>query len=215
MNQVDDPNDRSARNPEAKLDSEPSANSDATLGSSTAFDASTATAAARLPASIGPYRLVRRLGDGGLGQVWLADQTQPVKRTVALKLIKVGSYDDEVLQRFRSERQSLAMMDHPAIAKVFDAGATPDGQPYFVMEYVPGVPITTYCDEKRLTIRQRLELSSKFAKARSTRTRRQSSTATLSPRTFWSRKWMARRCRASSISAWPRPSGRKSPTRPC
>jgi serine/threonine protein kinase len=110
------------------------------------------------PKFIGPYKLLRRLGEGGMGQVWLAEQTAPVQRQVALKLIRVGRYDDELLQRFRSERQSLAMMDHPAIAKVFDAGATPDGQPYFVMEHVPGASITKYCDDKRLTIRQRLEL---------------------------------------------------------
>jgi len=107
---------------------------------------------------IGPYKLLRRLGEGGMGQVWLAEQTTPVQRQVALKLIRVGRYDDDLLQRFRSERQSLAMMDHPAIAKVFDAGATPDGQPYFVMEHVTGVSITQYCDDKRLTIRRRLEL---------------------------------------------------------
>src|ERR1700683_5556950 len=110
---------------------------------------------------IGPYRLLRRLGEGGMGQVWLCEQTAPVQRQVALKLIRVGRYDDDLLQRFRSERQSLAMMDHPAIAKVFDAGATPDGQPYFVMEHVHGVAITRYCDEKRLTIRRRLELFSR------------------------------------------------------
>jgi serine/threonine protein kinase len=110
---------------------------------------------------IGPYKLLRRLGEGGMGQVWLAEQTEPVHRHVALKLIRVGRYDDDILQRFRSERQSLAMMDHPSIAKVFDAGATPDGQPYFVMEYVPGVAITRYCDDTRLTIRQRLELFSR------------------------------------------------------
>jgi eukaryotic-like serine/threonine-protein kinase len=107
---------------------------------------------------IGPYKLLRRLGEGGMGQVWLAEQTAPVRRQVALKLIRVGRSDDDLLQRFRSERQSLAMMDHPAIAKVFDAGATPDGQPYFVMEHVTGVSITKYCDDKCLTIRQRLEL---------------------------------------------------------
>ena len=110
------------------------------------------------PKSIGRYRLVQKLGEGGMGQVWLAEQTAPVRRQVALKLIKVGMYDDEVLKRFQSERQSLAIMDHPSIAKVFDAGTTPDGQPYFVMEYVPGVPITEYCDKKRLRIRERLEL---------------------------------------------------------
>jgi eukaryotic-like serine/threonine-protein kinase len=108
--------------------------------------------------TIGPYWLVKLLGEGGMGQVWLADQTFPVKRKVALKLIKGGRYDHAVIQRFESERQSLAIMDHPAIAKVFDAGTTVDGQPYFVMEYVPGSPITKYCDEKRLNTRERLEL---------------------------------------------------------
>jgi len=111
-----------------------------------------------VPKSIGPYRLVRKLGEGGMGQVWLAEQTAPIQRQVALKLIKVGRYDDSVLQRFYSERQSLAIMEHPSIAKVFDAGATPDGQPYFVMEYVAGRPITEYCDAKRLRIRERLAL---------------------------------------------------------
>jgi serine/threonine protein kinase/tetratricopeptide (TPR) repeat protein len=108
--------------------------------------------------SIGHYRLVKKLGEGGMGQVWLAEQTSPVQRHVALKLIRAGMYDDVLLQRFLSERQSLAIMDHPSIAKIFDAGTTPDGQPYFVMEYVPGVPITEYCDQKRLMIRERLEL---------------------------------------------------------
>ncbi len=108
--------------------------------------------------SIGPYILIRILGEGGMGQVWLAEQTAPVKRQVALKLIKGGLYDRAVIQRFESERQSLAVMNHPAIAKVFDAGATKDGQPYFVMEYVDGPPITRYCDNKKLKIRERLEL---------------------------------------------------------
>jgi eukaryotic-like serine/threonine-protein kinase len=104
------------------------------------------------------FQLVRRLGEGGMGQVWLAEQTSPVRRQVALKLIKAGMYDEALVQRFQSERQSLAIMDHPAIAKVFDAGTTPQGQPYFVMEYVPGLPITEYCDQKKLKIRDRLEL---------------------------------------------------------
>jgi eukaryotic-like serine/threonine-protein kinase len=108
--------------------------------------------------SLGPYRLLQKLGEGGMGRVWLAEQATPVRRRVALKLIKAGMYDDAVLKRFESERQSLAIMDHPSIAKVFDAGTTPDGQPYFVMEYVPGVPITDYCDQKRLNIRERMEL---------------------------------------------------------
>jgi eukaryotic-like serine/threonine-protein kinase len=104
------------------------------------------------------FQLVRKLGEGGMGQVWLAEQTSPVRRQVALKLIKAGMYDESVVRRFQSERQSLALMDHPAIAKVFDAGATPQGQPYFVMEYVPGLPITEYCDRKKLKIGDRLEL---------------------------------------------------------
>ena len=104
------------------------------------------------------FRLIRKLGEGGMGQVWLAEQTSPVRRQVALKMIKAGMYDEAVVQRFQSERQSLAIMEHPAIAKVFDAGTTPQGQPYFVMEYVPGLPITEYCDQRKLAIRDRLEL---------------------------------------------------------
>jgi hypothetical protein len=101
------------------------------------------------------FLLIRKLGEGGMGQVWLAEQTAPVRRPVALKLIRAGMYDEAVVQRFQAERQSLAIMEHPCIAKVFDAGSTPQGQPYFVMEYVPGLPITEYCDQKRLTIRER------------------------------------------------------------
>jgi hypothetical protein len=104
------------------------------------------------------FNLIRRLGEGGMGQVWLAEQTSPVRREVALKLIKAGMYDEAVVQRFQSERQSLAIMDHPAIAKVFDAGTTPQGQPYLVMEYVPGLPITDYCDQHKLKIKDRLEI---------------------------------------------------------
>ena len=107
---------------------------------------------------LGPYRLLQKLGEGGMGQVWLAEQIVPVRRKVALKLIKGGMYDESALRRFQSERQSLAIMDHPAIAKVFDAGATPDGQPYFAMEYVPGIAITDYCDQKKLKLPDRLEL---------------------------------------------------------
>jgi serine/threonine protein kinase len=108
--------------------------------------------------SIGRYQLLELLGEGGMGQVWLAEQSTPVKRQVALKLIRNGIYDTSVARRFASEQQSLAIMEHPAIAKVFDAGSTPGGQPYFVMEYVPGLPITRYCDQKKLKIRERLEL---------------------------------------------------------
>ena len=106
----------------------------------------------------GPYKLIRELGSGGMGQVWLAEQTAPVSRRIALKLIKAGMYDATVVQRFQAERQSLAIMEHPAIAKVFDAGTTPEGQPYLAMEYVDGLPITDYCDRRRLSIRERLRL---------------------------------------------------------
>ena len=93
-----------------------------------------------------------------MGSVWMARQTEPVKRTVAVKLIKAGMDSRAVLARFEAERQALALMDHPNIAKVLDAGATPDGRPFFVMELVKGVPITKFCDERKLTPRQRLEL---------------------------------------------------------
>jgi serine/threonine protein kinase len=107
---------------------------------------------------IGPYRLERELGAGGMGQVWLAEQTEPVRRHVALKLIRAGLYDRQLTQRFLSERQSLALMNHPAIAKIFDAGATAAGQPYLVMEYVDGLPINEYCDRHRLSLLERLRL---------------------------------------------------------
>ncbi len=107
---------------------------------------------------VGSYRLLRRLGEGGMGEVWLAEQLEPVRREVALKLIKPGLGSREVLARFESERQALARMDHPAIARVLDAGSTADGRPYFVMEHVDGEPITTYCDGRRLAVRERLEL---------------------------------------------------------
>lgn len=108
--------------------------------------------------TIGPYRLIKKLGEGGMGQVWLSEQTSPVRRQVALKLIRGSIIHSALLQRFQAERQSLAIMEHPAIAKVFDAGTTPQGQPYFVMEYVEGLPITNYCDQKKLSVRERLRL---------------------------------------------------------
>jgi len=108
--------------------------------------------------AIGRYLLLQRIGEGGMGEVWLAEQKEPVRRRVALKLVKAGMNTREVMARFESERQALALMDHPAIAKVFDAGSTPLGAPYFVMEYVAGVPITAYCDNHRLSTRERLEL---------------------------------------------------------
>ena len=105
----------------------------------------------------GRYRLTERIGEGGMGSVWAATQTEPVKRKVAVKLIKAGMDSKAVLARFDAERQALAVMDHPHIAKVLDGGLH-DGRPYFVMELVKGVPITTFCDERKLTPAQRLEL---------------------------------------------------------
>jgi eukaryotic-like serine/threonine-protein kinase len=128
-----------------------------TLGTSASYTP-TADPSFAVPSPIGPYRFVRKLGEGGMGQVWLAEQTAPFQRLVAIKLIRAGVSDNVLLERFESERQALARMNHPAIAKVYDAGTAPDGTPYFVMEYVPGIPITLYCDQKRLSIRQRLEL---------------------------------------------------------
>src|SRR5579862_8151766 len=107
---------------------------------------------------MGPYKLLQKLGEGGMGEVWMAAELGPVKRTVALKVIKAGMDTGQVLARFEAERQALALMDHPNIAKVFEAGKTEQGRPYFVMELVKGVPITKYCDDNRLTLRQRLEL---------------------------------------------------------
>ena len=107
---------------------------------------------------VGPYHLLELIGEGGMGEVWLAEQKRPVRRRVAIKLIKAGMDTREVVARFQTERQALALMDHPAIAKVFDAGSTPDGRPYFVMEFVAGIPITVYCDRHKLTVRQRMEL---------------------------------------------------------
>jgi serine/threonine protein kinase/Tfp pilus assembly protein PilF len=107
---------------------------------------------------IGHYHLLQKIGEGGMGEVWLAEQKEPVRRRVALKLVKAGMNTREVMARFSSERQALALMDHHAIARVFDAGATPNGAPYFAMEYVAGVPITTYCDNHKLSTRERLEL---------------------------------------------------------
>jgi serine/threonine protein kinase len=108
--------------------------------------------------TIGPYHLLQKVGEGGMGEVWVAEQHKPLHRRVALKLIKAGMDTRQVIARFETERQALAMMDHPAIAKVFDAGETADGRPYFVMEYVQGIPITAYCDKNRLTTAERLDL---------------------------------------------------------
>jgi non-specific serine/threonine protein kinase/serine/threonine-protein kinase len=113
---------------------------------------------AEIGSQIGPYRLIRKVGEGGMGQVWQVRQDAPIRRTAALKLIKLGMDTKDVLARFESERQALAMMDHPNIAHVFDAGATDEGRPYFAMEFVEGVPIHRFCDDEKLTMRERLQL---------------------------------------------------------
>jgi eukaryotic-like serine/threonine-protein kinase len=107
---------------------------------------------------IGPYKLLQQIGEGGMGTVFMAEQTQPVQRKVALKVIKPGMDSGQVIARFEAERQALALMDHVNIARVFDGGATDTGRPYFVMELIHGVPITKYCDDNLLTPRERLEL---------------------------------------------------------
>src|SRR3954454_1614227 len=108
--------------------------------------------------AIGPYKLIEQIGEGGMGTVWMSQQTEPIRRLVAVKLIKAGMDSRQVIARFEAERQALALMDHANIARVLEAGTTATGRPYFVMDLVKGVPITRYCDEHHLTPRQRLEL---------------------------------------------------------
>ena len=123
------------------------------------------TASAVTPTVIGPYRLREKLGEGGMGEVWLAEQLRPVQRQVAIKIIKAGMDTARVVARFEAERQALALMSHPSIAQVFDAGATPEGRPYFAMEYVRGEPITAYCQRNRLSTRERIRLFLDVCKA--------------------------------------------------
>ncbi len=114
---------------------------------------------------IGPYKLLEPIGEGGMGTVYMAEQTDPVRRRVAIKLIKPGMDSKQVIARFDAERQALAMMDHPNIAKVFDAGTTESGRPYFVMELVKGLPVTEFCDQQRLTTDGRLKLFRQICQA--------------------------------------------------
>jgi serine/threonine protein kinase/tetratricopeptide (TPR) repeat protein len=118
------------------------------------------------PEQIGPYRIVSKLGEGGFGQVFLAEQSEPIKRKVAVKVIKPGMGSDAVVARFEQERQALAVMDHPGVAKVFDGGVTEEThRPYFVMEYVAGHPLTRFADDQRMTVRRRVELMIQVAEA--------------------------------------------------
>ncbi len=114
---------------------------------------------------IGPYKILQLIGEGGFGSVFMAEQTAPVQRKVALKIIKLGMDTRQVVARFEQERQALAMMDHPNIARVFDAGATETGRPFFVMELVKGDPIVEYCDKNNLSINDRLELFAQVCNA--------------------------------------------------
>jgi serine/threonine protein kinase/Flp pilus assembly protein TadD len=124
-----------------------------------AIEAAAATLVAEQPGTaIGPYKLLEQLGEGGFGVVFLAEQAQPIRRKVAMKILKVGMDTRQVVARFEAERQALAIMDHPNIARVFDGGSTASGRPFFVMEFVKGVPITEFCDQNRLSPRERLEL---------------------------------------------------------
>jgi serine/threonine protein kinase len=114
---------------------------------------------------VGSYKLLEEIGEGGMGTVWMAEQTEPIHRRVAVKVVKEGMDSKQVLARFEAERQALALMDHPNIARVLDAGKTCSGRPYFVMELVKGLPITRYCDEKRLAVRERLQLFADVCRA--------------------------------------------------
>ncbi|MCP4171840.1 MAG: protein kinase [Fuerstiella sp.] len=114
---------------------------------------------------IGPYKLLQKIAEGGMGAVYMAEQKEPIRRRVAVKVIKVGANSDQIIARFEAERQALAMMEHPNIARIFDGGSTDEGWPYFVMELVKGIPLTEYCDNNRLSIRERLELFVPVCKA--------------------------------------------------
>ena len=113
---------------------------------------------AERPRRVGSYKILETLGEGGMGVVYLAEQTEAVSRRVALKVIQVGMNTREVIARFEAERQLLAIMNHPGIARVYDAGVTEDGRPYFAMEHVKGLDITEYCDRHRLSVKERLQL---------------------------------------------------------
>ncbi len=164
---------------------------------------------------IGPYHLLERIGEGGMGEVWVAEQHKPIHRRVALKLIKAGMDTKQVIARFESERQALAMMDHPAIAKVFDAGETDEGHPYFVMEYVQGIPITAYCDQYRLTTQERLELFRHVCEGVQHAHQKAIIHRDLKPSNILVAIQDAAPCPRSSTSGWPRRRPRASPKGRC
>src|SRR5579859_2492931 len=130
---------------------QPAAKTDATADLAAAKPSANGPPAERPGTMIGPYKLLQQIGEGGMGTVYMAEQMEPLQRKVALKLIKPGMDSRQIIARFEAERQALAMMDHVNIARVFDAGASEAGRPYFVMELVHGVPITKYCHDNHLT----------------------------------------------------------------
>ncbi|MGE4613203.1 MAG: protein kinase, partial [Planctomycetota bacterium] len=163
-----DPQETHAVDPDATIDVTAAGDPDATIEVTAAVDPDAtidvtpstpaSSAADAPPEQIGPYRLLEPLGEGGFGVVYRAEQRGKVRRTVALKLIKKGMDSQQVLARFDAEKNALTLMNHPNIARVIDSGQTDAGQPYFVMEYVDGTPITTYCQKERLTLKERLRL---------------------------------------------------------
>lgn len=164
-----------------------------------------APAVAECPGTlIGPYKLLEQIGEGGMGVVYMAEQTEPVTRKVALKIIRLGMDTRQVVARFEAERQALAMMEHPHIARVLDAGSTESGRPFFVMELVRGVPIIEYCEKNKLGTRDRLQLFIPVCEAIQHATRRESSIGTSSRRTSWLPCRMGSPFRRSSILGSPR-----------
>src|SRR5262249_53981037 len=141
-----------------RLGGPPQAEEDGTDGRAATAEAAPPTLADRSSLRVGPYKLLEAIGEGGMGTVYLAEQTAPVRRLGAFEGVQARMGSRQVLARFDAERQALALMDHPNIAKVLDAGTTEQGRPYFVMDLVKGQPITRYCDERRLTPRERLEM---------------------------------------------------------
>ena len=163
---------------------------------------------------IGNYRVVRLLGEGGMGMVYLAEQEQPIARQVAVKIIKLGMDTRAVLARFQSEQQALALMEHPNIAQVYEAGSSANGRPYFVMEYVPGVPITEYCDRNHLGTTPAAGVVSAGASGHAARAPERGGSSR--PEAFQHPGDGARRrrrYRRSSISAWPKRPRRRTPRR--
>src|SRR5215471_561760 len=145
---------------------EPSTDAPAgTIEADTKLDFSDAPTDETVGRKIGRYKILEKIGEGGYGMVYVAEQTEPVRRRVALKVIKLGMDTKQVVARFEAERQALAMMDHPNIAKVLDAGSTESGRPYFIMELVRGIRITDYCDQNKLSTNDRLDLFVKICQA--------------------------------------------------